>query len=374
MTKGNILIVDDTPSLLRFLSARLTERGYKVRGVVSGQMALTVARAARPDVVVLDIKMPEMDGFEVCQRLKADPQTREIPVIFLTILDESTSKVKAFSEGGVDYITKPFQVDELIARIENQLTIRRLQRQLQEQTQQLQEQNELLQQEIQNRDRALAQLREAETALRISQEAIRQQVERERLLSEVTQRIRQSLDLNAVLNTAVAEVRQLLQTDRVVIYRFDPDWSGIVIVESVGSGWTAMGERRLYDPCLAIDECVIAYTRGKISSIEDIYTAGLADCYVDLLAQFEVRANLVIPILQGEILWGLLAAQHCAAPRQWQPAEIDFLTQLSNQVSIALQQAELYQQVQHLNQTLEQQVQERTVQLNTLMTEMGNGE
>lgn len=122
--KGNILVVDDTPNNLRFLSTMLTEQGYKVRSVVNGTMALTVARAALPDLILLDIKMPEMDGYEVCQRLKADPQTREIPIIFLSALDEVIDKVKAFQIGGVDYITKPFQIEEVLARISNQLTLK----------------------------------------------------------------------------------------------------------------------------------------------------------------------------------------------------------------------------------------------------------
>lgn len=144
--KGNILIVDDTPDNLRLLSSTLMKRGYKVRSVINGAMALMGAQAAPPDLIMLDIKMPDMDGYEVCQRLKADERTREIPVIFISALDEVLDKVKAFSNGGVDYIQKPYQVEEVLARIENQLTIRRLQMQLQAQNRQLQQtQAELLQ-------------------------------------------------------------------------------------------------------------------------------------------------------------------------------------------------------------------------------------
>jgi signal transduction histidine kinase len=146
-TTGNILIVDDTPENLQILSATLSERGYKVRGVVKGKMAIKAAITAPPDLILLDIRMPEMDGYEVCEQLKADPQTREIPIIFISALDEVLDKVKAFAVGGVDYITKPFQVAEVLARVEHQLTIRRL-------SQQLQEQNRQLQQEIQERLKA----------------------------------------------------------------------------------------------------------------------------------------------------------------------------------------------------------------------------
>lgn len=123
--QGGILIVDDTPNNLRFLSTTLTEHGYKVRSVTSGKMALTVAQAAQPELILLDIKMPHMDGYEVCQRLKSSGRTQEIPVIFLSALDEVIDKVKAFNVGGVDYITKPFQLEEVLARIENQLALQR---------------------------------------------------------------------------------------------------------------------------------------------------------------------------------------------------------------------------------------------------------
>jgi two-component system, sensor histidine kinase and response regulator len=128
--KGDILIVDDTPDNLRFLSMMLTEQGYDVRSVKNGAMALIGVRAQPPDLILLDITMPGMDGYEVCQHLKADPNTQAIPIIFISALAEVLDKVKAFSVGGVDYITKPFRVAEVLARIENQLTIRRLQAQL----------------------------------------------------------------------------------------------------------------------------------------------------------------------------------------------------------------------------------------------------
>ncbi|HBE36586.1 MAG TPA: hybrid sensor histidine kinase/response regulator [Cyanobacteria bacterium UBA11368] len=138
-SKGNILIVDDTPENLQVLSATLSDRGYKVRGVIKGTMAIRAAKSAPPDLILLDIKMPDLTGYEVCEQLKIDPQTKEIPVIFISALDEVLDKVKAFEIGGVDYITKPFQVEEVLARVEHQLTIKRLQKQLVSQNQQLQQ-------------------------------------------------------------------------------------------------------------------------------------------------------------------------------------------------------------------------------------------
>ena len=137
VSQGDILLVDDTPDNLRVLSAMLTNQGFEVRKALNGERAIASVKAASPDLILLDIKMPEMDGYTVCQRLKTDPETREVPIIFISALDDALDKVKAFSVGGVDYVTKPFQEIEVLARIEHQLRIQKLQRQLVEQNQEL---------------------------------------------------------------------------------------------------------------------------------------------------------------------------------------------------------------------------------------------
>jgi sigma-B regulation protein RsbU (phosphoserine phosphatase) len=128
----NILIVDDTPANLRLLSQMLSDRGYGVRAVTSGSRALDSVQATQPSLILLDIRMPEMDGYEVCERLKKDPRTKDIPIIFISALNEIDDKVRGFNVGGVDYITKPFQFEEVLARVETHLALRRLQRQLQD--------------------------------------------------------------------------------------------------------------------------------------------------------------------------------------------------------------------------------------------------
>lgn len=145
--KADILVIDDTPDNLTLLAAMLTDQGYKVRSVTKGATGLRGAQAMPPDLILLDINMPQMNGYEVCEQLKADDRTREIPVIFISALEDVLDKVKAFSIGAVDYITKPFQVEEVLARIEIHLTLRRLQ-------QQLQTQNARLQKEIRERQKA----------------------------------------------------------------------------------------------------------------------------------------------------------------------------------------------------------------------------
>ncbi|AFZ15952.1 AAA-like domain-containing protein [Allocoleopsis franciscana] len=185
--KGHILIVDDTPENLQVLSNTLSKQGYKVRCVVTGQMGIRAARSASPDLILLDIRIPDMNGYEVCEQLKRDAQTSEIPVIFLSALDETLNKVRAFTAGGADYITKPFQVEEVLARVEHQLIIRKLTKQLQSQNEQLQQEIETrkqsetrLQQEVAERQRAEQALRQACDALEAKIE--QQLAEREKLL------------------------------------------------------------------------------------------------------------------------------------------------------------------------------------------------
>jgi CheY-like chemotaxis protein len=141
---GDILIVDDTPANLDVLCGMLRDRGYRVRVAISGQRALTAVRAEIPDLIMLDINMPQMNGYDVCRELKRDEATQQLPVIFISALDEVVDKVKAFEAGGADYVTKPFEFGEVLARIENQLKIARLQRQLQARNAELLRMNEEL--------------------------------------------------------------------------------------------------------------------------------------------------------------------------------------------------------------------------------------
>lgn len=136
--KGDILIVDDTPENIRVLGTMLKQDGYRVRAVTSGALALDAVRTEAPDLILLDVSMPQMDGYEVCRRLQGDEALRAIPVLFLSALSETHDKVEAFAAGGVDYVTKPFRVEEIVARIETHLALQRLQRELRRNHEELQ--------------------------------------------------------------------------------------------------------------------------------------------------------------------------------------------------------------------------------------------
>jgi len=128
---ADILIVDDKLENIRFLSSFLSKQGYQVRKAINGQAALMAARTVSPDLILLDINMPEMGGYEVCQQLKGEPQTSSIPIIFLSAGDDIADKIRAFQVGGVDYITKPFQLEEALVRVQTQLKVQSLQKKLQ---------------------------------------------------------------------------------------------------------------------------------------------------------------------------------------------------------------------------------------------------
>ncbi|MEG4854001.1 PAS domain S-box protein [Microcoleus sp. B5-D4] len=180
---------------------------------------------------------------------------------------------------------------------------------------------------------------------KLAEAILRQQLKRERLVVEMLERIRSSLNLKEILTKAVAEVRQFLQTDRTIIYRFNPDRSGFVTVESVGKNWQSIQGLTINDPCFEYSYAS-AYEHGRAVPVDDIYKAGLSECYINLLSQFQVRANLVVPILQGEKLWGLLIAHECAGPRHWLEIEVECLKQISVQLAIAIQQSMLFEQAQ----------------------------
>jgi GAF domain-containing protein len=176
-----------------------------------------------------------------------------------------------------------------------------------------------------------------------AQNTLRRQAEEEQLMRSMTHHIRESLDLNTILETTVTEVRQVLQADRVLIYRFNPDWGGEMIVESVLAPWRAVQGTTLQDPCFE-GPLVEAYRQGRVGQITDLEQANVDQCYKDLLSQFQVQANLAIPINCNGMLWGLICVHQCRGPRHWQPEEIELLRRLSDQVAIALYQSQLLTQ------------------------------
>ncbi|MEH2379953.1 MAG: GAF domain-containing protein [Nostoc sp.] len=181
-----------------------------------------------------------------------------------------------------------------------------------------------------------------------AEKTIRQQVEREQLLREITQKIRQSLDLQTIFDIACQEIRSVIQADRVAIFKFYPESNfddGEFVAESAVEGFSSVLAIRVHDHCFG-ESYSSLYALGRSYVVDDIYNGGMTSCHTDILAQFQVRANLIMPFLCGNKLWGLLCIHQCATARHWQQSEIDFTLQLANQLAIAIQQANLYEQIQ----------------------------
>jgi len=205
--------------------------------------------------------------------------------------------------------------------------------------------------------------------------AVAQAVEREKAVATIIDKIRRSLDINIIFRTTVEEVRQLLKAERVVIYRFHPDWSGEFVVESVASGWTSLMQEQLEHPelCQNISECSLknlanspiadtylqeteggSFSRGEVFRVcDDIYKASFSSCYIESLESYQGRAYAIMAIFQGQKLWGLLAAFQNSGPRHWEEVEINFLVQISAQLGVAVRQAELLAQTEQRKEQLE---------------------
>ncbi|MBD2341132.1 response regulator [Calothrix sp. FACHB-156] len=336
-----VLIVDDSPEDREFYRRCLQtdkDYSYSILEATLGQEGLEIWQQHQPDAVLVDYRLPDLDGLEFIARLPSSTQDLCLPVIVVTGQGSEAIAVQAMKAGAQDYLVK------------EQIAPQRLQLALKSAIAKVQLHNEL-----------------------------QQRIERERLVAEITQKIHQTLDLEEILETTVTQVQQFLNSDRVLIFRLQPDGTGTVTTESVGEGWTPLLSTSHYDPCLN-ENYIAPFCQGLVTVKADIYDGSIDPCHVELLAKLEVRANLVVPILQEQHLWGMLIVHQCQAPRQWQPIEIDLLKQLATNLGIALRQAELYQQAQHeiaerrraeallkqANESLEQRVTERTLALETV--------
>ncbi|BBD65636.1 multi-sensor signal transduction histidine kinase [Nostoc commune NIES-4072] len=182
-------------------------------------------------------------------------------------------------------------------------------------------------------------------------EELKRQNLRSQLFAEITLKIRESLQINKILQTTVTEVQKLLQADRVLIFQIEPDGSGTVVQEAVLPGWPVILGKNIFDPCFK-EEYIERYRQGRVSAMEDIQAAHIQPCHREFLQQFAVRANLVVPILVRESIWGLLLAHQCSAPRRWNNFETELLKQLANQIGIALSQAQLLEKETQQSQEL----------------------
>ncbi|MDZ7960971.1 MAG: PAS domain S-box protein [Aulosira sp. DedQUE10] len=302
-----ILLIDDCAdervAYCRFLQqdSRYT---YRILEFETATAAMNWCQQETPDVILLDFSLPDVDGLEFIQQFREQLKNTQSAVIMLTGQGDESIAVRAMKSGAQDYLVK------------SKLT------------------PEILQSAIHHAVEQVRLLRQLE-----------QSREQQQLIAAIALRIRQSLKLEEILRITAKEVRQFLKADRVMVYQFQPDLSGTVVAESVLPGWTVSLGVEIPDTWFQQGGGA-EYYQGKKRAIDDIYQAGLTDCHLQLLEQFEVKANLVVPILVTDSLWGLLIAHQCSRSRHWEATDLELLDQLGVQLSLAIQQANAYHQLQ----------------------------
>lgn len=324
----SILIVDDKPGNLHLLAAILERYGYRLRLLTEGQAVMRAVLELPPDLILLDIMMPDIDGFEVCRQLKADERTRDIPVIFLSALTDLSEKIKAFSLGAVDYITKPFQQEEVLLRVKTQLALKKAQSQLQTH-------NFRLQQEV--HERALA-------------EKILQQRNRELgLLNHFGQMLGSSLELHDVLSTALQEVQALVQAVSVSIWLLTKDRRELECREILGPGSEQLRHARL--PIGGgITGWVAEHGESVVSS--DILEDPRHHKMVGSSNNAPVRSMLSVPLKVKSQVIGVL---NLVDPREgrFTKEDLQFIEPIAASAAMAIENARLYT-------TAQQEIAERT--------------
>jgi signal transduction histidine kinase/DNA-binding response OmpR family regulator len=319
--KGDILIVDDTAENLRLLSAMLTQQGYQVRSAINGKLALTAVDAELPDLILLDINMPYMNGYEVCQHLKENPRTREIPVIFISVVDEPLDKVRAFTVGAIDFITKPFHIEEVLIRIQTQLSVRQLQVQLQRMNDQL---------EQQVRDRT-AELRKA--------------LEFEALLKRITDQVRDSLDEDQILQTAVEVVGMGLGVECCSAGLYNQGKTTEIIAREYTASVSPSKEKMLLIANIPAAEV----HQQLLQQQHQQFCVTIAD---PVRSTQISHAILACPMPDDQ---GVLGTLWLFKPKQevFNTMEVRLVQQVANQCAIAVRQSRLYQASQTQVEELE---------------------
>lgn len=323
--------MDDTPSNLQVLFTCLEKSGYKVLVAQTGEKALTIAENSSPDLILLDILMPGLDGFATSRQLKAQISTRDIPIIFLTALSETANKVKGFEVGGVDYITKPIEQREVLARIQTHLSLQKMRKHLLVQNQQLK-------QEINTRLQVENQLQERTSKLE-------QTLKYGESLRRIQEKIRDSLDESCILQTATQELVELLSVDSCQLELYDAKKQTATIVYECSNG---LGEfkgisRKIKDFPELYQQLLQKIPRQLLTSVESLSP------YKNYLT------NLVCPIFENHSQSGILGNIWLLrlSEQVFTEWEIELVQEIANQCAIAIRQARLYEAAQEQVKELE---------------------
>ncbi|MFB2876054.1 response regulator [Floridanema aerugineum] len=358
-SKTSILIVDDRPDNLRLLATILEFPGYIVRKSLSGNMALQSVQQNPPDLILLDINMPGMDGYEVCQKLKASEVTQHIPIIFISAFDDISDKVKGFEVGGQDYITKPFQELEVLARIKNQLLI-------QQQQQLLIVQNQKLEREVHERQLAEAEVRQLninlERGVQIRTLQLQQSLNFAATLKQISDRMRDCLDQHQILQMVVEALGCALEVNCCDAVLYHPDRLKSVMRYQ----WVQPELNQTKDqPFYTIDSPEV------YQQLQQKYC--FAFCQIESNSTGNQAAILACPIFDNQveetgILGDLWLYRNTGS--SFGEMEVNLVEQVANQCAIALRQAHLYEAAQAQVQELQRLNQLKNEFLNTISHEL----
>lgn len=335
----DILIVDDNHTNLRILVKILSEQGYKARSTSNGRLALSLAQADPPDLILLDIVMPELDGYQVCEQLKQHEATRDIPVLFISALDELVDKVRAFSAGAVDFISKPFHVEEVLARIKTHLTLHRLQ---QDQTRK----NHALEREVADRKRAEAGLQEANQDLQ-------RRVDGLSALNRIAQIVASTLDLQRMLAVVSEELVQIFAASSTGIMLLDIAKNELTVFAdySVRDDIPSMvGATMSPDTTLAAQQI---FKRKKPFVFTKAQTNPLIKNSRSLLRERQIECLMVVPLLvRGEVI-GTIGIDTDQPNREFTAADVSLAETIAAHIAGAIENARLFQQERRLRREAE---------------------
>jgi signal transduction histidine kinase/DNA-binding response OmpR family regulator len=331
-TKGEILVVDDDLASVRALSALLVNQGHEVRQATDGPTALMIAAADPPELILLDVLMPGMDGFEVCQRLRGNNATADLPVIFVSGLDEMVDKVRGFEAGGVDYITKPFQAEEVGVRVQTHLTLYRLQRELDQR-------NYKLRQEIGER-------RQAEAALQARTGELGERVKELSALISIAQAIATNADLQVTLETVAEQVTRLYDA-RITLFTV-PD-HGDVELHVVAGHDRVSGQVETTPPVFALEETPntrLVLEQGRPIVLSQVQSLELAPSVRAFVDERDLQTILVVPLRTRGMITGVLTVGSDQVDRVFGEGEIKLAETIAADVASALENARLAEEAQ----------------------------
>jgi len=304
-----ILAIDDQKNNLQVLQYLLDAVGYQVTFATSGEQALKRIAIVRPDLILLDLMMPEIDGLQLCEMLKSNPDLATLPIIFLTASNEQEDLLQAFQRGAVDYVTKPFNKYELLARIKTHLELNYLREQAQK------------------------------------------KAEQEKIINSITGSIHDSLNVNETLSTVSHQLKDFFTADRVVIIGCDPQLKCSIIAHSTVSDLPPSFQANFVD---------IEWLKNQNQSGLSVYNwsretttaSPIPETHQDWLQTHPIKAELLAPIYLESHLWGVLVAHRYQRDNPWTEDDTGILLRIVDQLAIAVQQSELYQQLQKANKAL----------------------